>query len=242
MKFFQIESLSPLYEAVQSARLFEDSKFFPDCKPLFSATEILKRYKKEQNDPDFSLRAFVEANFELPSTFEDKFQTTHKDINVHLHHLWTSLTRKSGKDAGTLIGLPHPYIVPGGRFREIYYWDSYFTMLGLQVSGEFEIIENMVNNFADLIDRVGHIPNGNRSYYLSRSQPPFFSLMVGLLAEIRGKEILLKYRPQLEKEYAFWMKSANLLTENDPAQLRVVRLSDGNILNRYWDDLDTPRP
>jgi alpha,alpha-trehalase len=242
MKFFQIESLSPLYEAVQSARLFEDSKFFPDCKPLFSATEILKRYKKEQNEPDFSLRAFVEANFELPTTFEEKFQTSHKDINVHLNHLWASLTRKSGKDAGTLIGLPHPYIVPGGRFREIYYWDSYFTMLGLQVSGEFEIIENMVNNFADLIDRVGHIPNGNRSYYLSRSQPPFFSLMVGLLAEIRGKETLLKYRPQLEKEYAFWMKSANLLTENDPAQLRIVRLTDGNILNRYWDDLDTPRP
>jgi alpha,alpha-trehalase len=242
MKFFQIESLSPLYEAVQTARLFEDSKFFSDSIPLFTATVILKNYRKEQKEANFDLKTFVEANFELPTSFEDKFETTHKDINVHLKHLWSSLTRKSYKDTGTLIGLPHNYIVPGGRFREIYYWDSYFTMLGLQVSGEFEIIENMVNNFADLIDRVGHIPNGNRSYYLSRSQPPFFSLMVGLLAEIRGKETLLKYRPQLEKEYAFWMKDANLLTVENPAQLRVVRLSDGSILNRYWDDLDTPRP
>jgi alpha,alpha-trehalase len=242
MKFFQIESLSPLYEAVQSARLFEDSKFFPDCKPLFSASETLKRYRKEIKEEGFDLMDFVAANFELPTSFEDNFKTTHKDISVHLNQLWAALTRQSGQDAGTLIGLPFTYIVPGGRFREIYYWDSYFTMLGLQVSGEFEIIENMVNNFADLIDRVGHIPNGNRSYYLSRSQPPFFSLMVGLLAEIKGKETLLKYRPQLEKEYAFWMKNSNLVTEVDAAQLRVVRMSDGSILNRYWDNLDTPRP
>jgi alpha,alpha-trehalase len=48
---------------------------------------------------------------------------------------------------GSLIPLPYPYIVPGGRFQEIYYWDSYFTMLGLSVSGRFDLIENMVDNF-----------------------------------------------------------------------------------------------
>jgi alpha,alpha-trehalase len=47
---------------------------------------------------------------------------------------------------GSLIPLPYPYIVPGGRFQEIYYWDSYFTMLGLSVSGRFDLIENMVDN------------------------------------------------------------------------------------------------
>ena len=73
-------------------------------------------------------------------------------------------------------------MVPGGRFREIYYWDSYFTMLGLQVDGEYEMIDYMVRNFAHLIDEVGFIPNGNRTYFLSRSQPPFFSCMVSLLA------------------------------------------------------------
>jgi alpha,alpha-trehalase len=74
---------------------------------------------------------------------------------------------------GSLIPLPYPYIVPGGRFQEIYYWDSYFTMLGLSVSGRFDLIENMVDNFSFLIKTLGHIPNGNRSYYISRSQPPF---------------------------------------------------------------------
>jgi alpha,alpha-trehalase len=242
MKYYHIESLSPLYEAVQSARIFEDSKFFPDCKPLFTVAEILKRYRREQKKADFDLKTFVDTNFEKPEAIAEDFQSSHKEISVHLNQLWKTLTRKSNDDIGTLLGLPYPYIVPGGRFREIYYWDSYFTMLGLQVSGEFETIENMVNNFASLIDRIGHIPNGNRTYYLSRSQPPFFSLMVTLLSEIKGKEILLKYRPQLEKEYAFWMHGANELTPENPTHRRVVRLADGSILNRYWDDLDTPRP
>jgi alpha,alpha-trehalase len=132
--------------------------------------------------------------------------------------------------------------VPGGRFREIYYWDSYFTMLGLQVSGRADVIQHMVDNFAHLIDTLGFIPNGNRTYYLGRSQPPFFALMVNVLAEIKGEEILLKYRHHLEKEYAFWMAGENNLSAENPVQGRVVRLPDGSILNRYWDDNAAPRP
>lgn len=86
----------------------------------------------------------------------------------------------------------------------------------------------------------GHIPNGNRSYYLSRSQPPFFSLMVELLAT-HDSDALKKYRPQMEKEYAYWMEGADGLQPGQ-ANKRVVKLDDGSILNRYWDDRDTPRP
>ena len=64
----------------------------------------------------------------------------------------------------SLLPLPHRYVVPGGRFREIYYWDSYFTMLGLEQSGRHDLAVDMVRNFAFLIDRYGHIPNGNRTY------------------------------------------------------------------------------
>ena len=78
-------------------------------------------------------------------------------------------------------------IVPGGRFGEIYYWDSYFTSLGLKVSGKMRLVESMVSNFSYLIDTIGYIPNGNRTYYLGRSQPPFYSLMVELLSEARGR-------------------------------------------------------
>ncbi|MBK7633174.1 MAG: hypothetical protein IPJ13_01980 [Saprospiraceae bacterium] len=94
--------------------------------------------------------------------------------------------------------MPFPYVAPEGRFNEIYYWDSYFTMLGLRVDGKTDLIESMIDNFAWLIGEIGFIPNGNRTYFLSRSQPPFFSMMVTLLAQI-GDHILLKYMHSLEK-------------------------------------------
>ncbi|MBL7827445.1 MAG: trehalase, partial [Saprospiraceae bacterium] len=168
-------------------------------------------------------------------------------LNAHLENLWQMLRRTPVIDEdtpapiNTLIELPNPYIVPGGRFREIYYWDSYFTMLGLQASGHEQLIQDMVDNFAYLIDTVGFIPNGNRTYYLSRSQPPFFALMVNMLAEIRGSEILLHYRPQIEKEYQFWMSGESHLQINQ-ANRRLVALADGALLNRYWDDRPQPRP
>jgi alpha,alpha-trehalase len=114
-------------------------------------------------------------------------------------------------------------------------------MLGLKESGRADMIENMVKNFAYLINTYGHIPNGNRSYYISRSQPPFFSLMVELLASIKGDKIYLTYLPAMEKEYKFWMEGADKLKVGE-AHRRVVKLNDGTILNRYWDDAATPRP
>ncbi len=151
----------------------------------------------------------------------------------HIHYLWNDLTKQPEpqKNNSSLIALPNKYIVPGGRFREIYYWDSYFTMLGLQEDNRVEMIQDMVDNFEYLILKYGHIPNGNRTYYLSRSQPPFFSLMVQLLAETKEDEtIFVHYLPALQKEYNYWM-SGN----------KVVNLKDGK-LNRYWDALNSPRP
>jgi alpha,alpha-trehalase len=113
-------------------------------------------------------------------------------------------------------------------------------MLGLQEDGETETIRNMVDNFAWLIENYGFIPNGNRTYYLSRSQPPFFAKMVQLLSEIEGKEVYLEYLPALQKEYDFWMNGSD--NKDLLAYKRVVKLPDGEILNRYWDDKDTPRP
>jgi Neutral trehalase len=100
----------------------------------------------------------------------------------------------------------------------------------------------MVDNFSHLIDQIGYIPNGNRSYFLGRSQPPFYACMVQLLCELRGKNILTTYRPQLEKEYNFWMKGAGSLDTANPSSARVVLLGKGEILNRYWDESATPRP
>jgi alpha,alpha-trehalase len=102
-------------------------------------------------------------------------------LKAHIAALWPVLTRPPVKavDGDSALPLDKPFVVPGGRFREMYYWDSYFTMLGLAADGRQDAVENMVDDFGGLIDRYGHIPNGTRTYYLSRSQPPFYFAMVG---------------------------------------------------------------
>jgi len=239
---FYIESLSPLYEDVQLGDIFADSKFFVDCIPASTPEVILAQYRREKHQPGFDLKTFVQTHFILPSEADNNYASGGKKLPEHIAELWDVLTRTPYEQGGTLIPLPYPYIVPGGRFREIYYWDSYFTMLGLQVSKRVDIIQYMVDNFAYLINQVGFIPNGNRTYYLGRSQPPFFALMVTILMEEKGKDILLQYRSQLEKEYSFWMDGAEDLTPTNPTHRHVVLMQDGSILNRYWDDRDTPRP
>jgi alpha,alpha-trehalase len=113
-------------------------------------------------------------------------------------------------------------------------------MLGLAESGRSDLLEDMVENFADLIDAYGRVPNGTRTYYLTRSQPPFFFAMVGLLAPTDPAAAFARYLPQLKREYAFWMEGAGDLGGGG-AHRRVVALEDGSILNRYWDDSDAPR-
>jgi alpha,alpha-trehalase len=91
------------------------------------------------------------------------------------------------------------------------------------------------------VETVGHVPNGNRTYYLSRSQPPFFAAMVGLYAGATDTARALPYLAALEAEHAFWMQGAESLRPGE-AYRRVVRLRDGSVLNRYWDDRPEPRP
>ena len=240
--YLHIEALSPLYEDVQQSGIFTDSKYFVDALPKSNITSILEQYTTEIKQPSFSLLKFVEDHFILPQAQQEEYSSDNKSIDTHLHGLWNVLQRNPDETGGTLIPLPYPYIVPGGRFREIYYWDSYFTMLGLQKSGRIDLIENMVKNFAFLIHTIGHIPNGNRTYYISRSQPPFFCMMVGILQAVKGDTVLEAYLPALEKEYAFWMDGADKLSLQDPDFRRVVLMPDGSILNRYWDDNPSPRP
>ena len=242
LQHFFIDRMLPLYEDVQLAEIFADSKFFVDCIPLSAVEDILSQYEKARNLPAFDLKAFVTNHFILPDESDNQYTSANKSLPDHLSVLWDVLTRTTDQQSGTLIPLPYQYIVPGGRFREVYYWDSYFTMLGLQVSKKVDIIQNMVDNFAYLIDQVGFIPNGNRTYYLGRSQPPFFALMVTVLSEEKGADILLKYQSQLEKEYQFWMDGEETVTATNPTHSRVVLMQDGSILNRYWDNMDTPRP
>src|SRR5213594_5066691 len=239
--------LGALFHDVQLSGIFEDSKTFADARPRFAPAEIIARYASARGAPQFNLGDFVTQQFELPRPVGEGFRSdTSQTMEQHIRALWPVLTRPPDTaDAhSSLIPLPNPYVVPGGRFREIYYWDSYFTMLGLIESGRTDLVKGMLDNFAYLIRTVGHIPNGNRTYYLGRSQPPFFAAMVGLYAAATDTAQALRYLDALEAEYSFWMDGADRLARGGgQAYRRVVRLSDGGpLLNRYWDDLTEPRP
>ena len=180
-----------LFEHVQSAKIFPDSKTFPDCAPKMDPLDILIRCRKVRRHRDFDLRKFVENHFWLPEVYSSEYVSDPQNsLKEHIDQLWPVLTREPQDHIpwSSLLALPQSYIVPGGRFSETYYWDSYFTMLGLAESGREDLLKCMADNFAWKIENYGHNPNGNRTYYLSRSQPPVFALMVELFEEdgVRG--------------------------------------------------------
>ncbi|MFC0337903.1 alpha,alpha-trehalase [Kushneria avicenniae] len=243
-----------LFHDVQSRGLFADSKTFVDMIPTRSAEEIMADYARlcaRYSDCDDvpcvsnkALREFVEARFERIET-QATVVPPERQSNIcdHIDALWNVLTRQPRpryNPNSSRLPLPHAYVVPGGRFNEIYYWDSYFTMLGLRESGRIDLMRDMVNNAAFLINAYGHVPNGNRTYYLSRSQPPFFCGMVGQIAQHDGEWVYEHYLPQMEREYHYWMDGVEALHPCE-AYRRSVKLHEGTLLNRHWDDLNTPR-
>lgn len=234
---------SQLFIAVQESHIFPDSKTFADAIPKTSPESIEQGYLELHLQADFDLADFLSSNFIFPEAIEAQVGSVNVDIWAHIEQLWDDLARQADQEQGSsLLPLPHAYTVPGGRFREIYYWDSYFTMLGLAASGRDAMVFDMVENFAELLRRYGSIPNGNRSYYLSRSQPPFFAMMVELLIEIKAdSRLYLRYLDALNIEYQFWMQGSEQLLLDGQSHRRVVKLK-GYLLNRYWDDEAAPRP
>ena len=234
----------PLFQAVQLGKVFPDGKTFVDATPRRSVDEIMADYAREQPQGQAALKACVEARFVVPTDArpgDAPHVAQGLPLKAHIAALWPVLTRPAlqPSPASSALGLPSPYVVPGGRFREIYYWDSYFTLLGLKADGQDALVESMIENFEALSEAHGHIPNGARTYYLSRSQPPFFALMVRL-SERRDGDSRRRQLRAMQAEYAFWMAGAACVTETGACD-RVVRMPNGALLNRYWDARDTPR-
>lgn len=237
-----INEIQTLFDEVQRSQIFEDQKTMTDAVPLFSVAEINSKYENEKNTEGFDLKQFVLSHFDFLGTKISITREKQLPIDEHIEKLWDELTRTAYEEKGTLLKLPKPYIVPGGRFNEFFYWDSYFIMLGLQTSGRIEMMENIIENCSYLIQTVGFVPNASRTHFLSRSQPPYFSLMLDLLFETtKDENIYIKYYDTLEKEYAFWMNGEKDL-ENGSSIKRVVKTVDGDILNRYFDEANEPRP
>lgn len=237
------ELFGELFVEVQTRRVYPDGKEFVDAVPKEAPAAIVAQFRAARPATTEALKVFVEAHFTLPTQAVSAPAVPKlMPIDAHIDELWGQLRRStpSVPAYSSALALPRPYVVPGGRFREMYYWDSYFTMLGLVESGRRDLLEDMVRDFSYLIDTYGHVPNGARSYYLSRSQPPFFFEMVGLTSPDDTPTAFARHLPELKREYAFWMDGAEGLRAGG-ASRRVVALPDGSLLNRYFDGKDTPR-
>ena len=129
---------------------------------------------------------------------------------------------------GDLLYLPRPYVVPGGRFNEMYGWDSYFIQAGLVRDNKIALAKDMAENFLYEIREYGKILNANRTYYLTRSQPPFLTqMLLAVYQRTKDRAWLADAVPAIEKYYRFWTTEPHLTPTG---------------LSRYWDMGDTPAP
>jgi alpha,alpha-trehalase len=131
------------------------------------------------------------------------------------------------KEQGLLF-LPQPYVVPGGRFNEMYGWDSYFIQLGLLRDGELQLAKDMADNFLYETQHYAKVLNANRTYYLTRSQPPFLTQMIlGVYNKTHDRKWLENALPLVEKYYRFWTEGPHLTDTG---------------LSRYYDFGEGPAP
>ncbi|KQT31424.1 trehalase [Sphingomonas sp. Leaf412] len=226
------DTYGDLFAAVQERRIFPDGKTFVDASPKRPAAAIMRDWRALGPVDDAALRAFVRANFDVPGEGAAPAPSAERlPMADHIRALWPVLTRPPlDPPAGsTALALPQPYVVPGGRFREMYYWDSYFTMLGLKADGRQDLVDAMVADFVSLVERYGHVPNGTRTYYLSRSQPPFLYAMMALSPPRDANEDARRLAA-LRREHAFFT-----------APERTIPMPDGARLHHYRDARDTPR-
>ena len=137
-------------------------------------------------------------------------------------------------DPPGLLYLNNKYVVPGGRFNEMYGWDSYFIVRGLVQEGRLELAKGMIENFFFEIEHYGTVLNANRSYYLSRSQPPFLTSMILSVynaEKAKGNED----RKWLERAYGYAAKDWEMWA-------REPHLAGDTGLARYYDFGDVPAP
>lgn len=226
----------PLYPGLGA-----NAKIFADSIPKDAPQHILDRFAAEAPANTAALQAFIDRWFTPPEEPSADAIQSRLTLSAHIEALWSTLTRES-KEApafSSLLALPKRYLVPGGMFRECYYWDTYFTLIGLGENNR-ALAQDSVDNLAYLIDRFGFVPNANRTYYLTRSHPPVFYAAVASLAPEAPERAFARYLPQLRREHAYWITGEDELAPGE-ADRCVVKLDDGAVLNRYWDELDSPR-
>ncbi|GAB0092045.1 Trehalase [Sergentomyia squamirostris] len=247
----------PLLNTVQMAQLYPDSKTFVDMKLKQDPNTTMQIFNDfmvthNQNPTRAQIQQFVDENFdkegsefepwtpvdwkEHPKFLENIQDAKLREFGTELHGLWLKLGRKMTNevqeqpDKFSIIHVPNPVIVPGGRFREFYYWDSYWIIKGLLYSEMYSTAKGMLQNFLDIISRFGFIPNGGRVYYSKRSQPPLLAAMIKAYVEFTNdEEFAAQAAPLLEHEFNFWFNNHTVQCQ-------------GHTLCVYGDKSRGPRP
>lgn len=266
---------SPIYcygdllRQIELARPFEDSKTFVDLPTTRPLEEVLAAFatlsKPIQNDTalnEFLSTYFGKAGSELEPVPRDQLKTQPeflnnvnssvvKDFTRQVIDIWPDLTRRYiGADScsgcvDSFIAVNRTFVVAGGRFREPYYWDSFWIIEGLlRTKGSFtQIAQNIIENFLDLVEEIGFVPNGARRYYENRSQPPLLTQMVRVYVEYTQNFTLLERAlPLLEQEYQFWANNRTVTLERAGRNYSLSHYAVSNTEPRpesYYEDYAT---
>ena len=258
-------SSSELEEARELGGIFDDYKMLSDAKPKDLSDSEIERLKSEARATSSNRREYLKKYIEGRYTFSADLKSSskklkrintptpdfeHNGLNEYhdkaydyVQNYWENLVRVTPLESkGSILPLPYEFVVANPtRFDEMYYWDTYFGMKGLLSSGHLDLSQKIVENFLYMIREYGVIPNGNRDYYLSRSQPPFISSMV--------KEVFqesLKAQPERAAHIRKWLKErAYPLLKKDLQDFWMngkTRYDEDTALHHHYDDINLARP
>ncbi|XP_018901981.2 trehalase isoform X1 [Bemisia tabaci] len=252
---------SELLHDVELAHIYPDSKTFVDKRMKFSEPYILSKYeelkaKNEGKPPSKEeLVDFVSEHFEDGDELEKwdppdfKPETTlmakvsdegYKKFLSGLQQVWKILARKikpevnENSDRYSLIYVPNGFCIPGGRFRELYYWDTYWIINGLLLSDMNDTAKGIIENLLSLVQKIGFIPNGSRVYYLNRSQPPLLiQMMNNYYKATNDFQFIKKNIKTLTKEFEWWQTNRKVKFIKDKKTYNMFR---------YYAPSNGPRP
>ncbi|XP_015184771.1 PREDICTED: trehalase isoform X3 [Polistes dominula] len=250
-----------LLHKIQMASIYPDSKTFVDMKMKNSPEKTLALFREFMNRTDemptkSEIEQFVNDTFDPPASEFEEWNPTdwkpnpkflqkindpeYRKFGSDLNNIWKMLGRKMKDDVKlheeqySIIYVPNPVIVPGGRFREFYYWDSYWIIKGLLLSEMYQTARGMLSNFVTIVDKIGFIPNGGRVYYKMRSHPPLLIPMVEEYLQVTNDYNWLNDNFWLlEKEFHFWLTNRTVEVEKDGIKYTLAR---------YHEESSGPRP
>lgn len=239
------------------SNIFQDSKTFVDLVTRRSETEVLSEFAKLGESPSSDdLKRFLDENF-FESAGHDLVTPEARDWVVNapflvkvseerlanfgrfLNSKWKMLLRNFDKEKtkvtnnskSTLLLTKNSFVVPGGRFIEYYYWDTYWIVEGLLSCGMFQTARGIIENFAEIIKQAGFVPNGSRIYYLNRSQPPLFTQMVYAYFRVTNDaKFMEECLDFMDKEYEYWMSRKAVRIEINGERFKLNVFS----VRRYW--------